>query len=95
MKKNNWGLTLFVGVVAAGVALLFTPKSGKELRDDIKSQSLKTKDSIQDSAQNLKQDFKQSYFEASEEVEKELLTLDKRQRELNATITSIEDDLRN
>ena len=95
MKKNNWGLTLFVGVVAAGAALLFAPKSGKELRDDIKSQSLKTKDSIQDSAHNLKQDFKQSYFEASEEVEKELLTLDKRQRELNATITSIEDDLRN
>ena len=95
MKKNNWGLTLFVGVVAAGVALLFAPKSGKDLRDDIKSQSLKTKDSIQDSAQNLKQDFKQSYFEAAEEVENELLILDKRQRELNATIASIEDDLRN
>lgn len=94
MKKNNWGFTLFVGAVAAGAALLFAPKSGKDLRDDIKSQSLKTKDSIQDSAQNLKHDFKQSYFEAAEEVENELLILDKRQRELNATIASIEDDLR-
>lgn len=95
MKKNNWGLTLLVGVVAAGAALLFAPKSGKELREDIKKKSLDTKDSIQDSAQNLKHDFKQSYFEAAEEVENELLNLDKRQRELNATIASIEEDLRN
>lgn len=95
MKKNNWTLTLLVGIVAAGVAILFTPKSGKDLRDDIKRKSLETKDSLQDSAQNLKHDFKQSYFEAAEEVENELLALDKRQRELNATITSIEKDLRN
>lgn len=95
MKKNNWSLTLLVGIVAAGVAILFAPKSGKELRDDIKNKSLDTKDSVQDSVQNLKHDFKQSYFEAAEEVENELLALDKRQRELNATIASIEDDLRN
>ena len=95
MKKNNWTLTLLVGIVAAGVAILFTPKSGKDLRDDIKRKSLETKDSLQDSALNLKHDFKQSYFEAAEEVENELLALDKRQRELNATITSIEKDLRN
>lgn len=94
MKKNNWGFTILVGVIASGVAMLFAPKSGKELRNDIKQKSLKTKDSIQDSAQNLKHDFKQSYFEAAEEVENELITLDKRQRELNATITSIEEDLR-
>lgn len=94
MKKNNWGFTILVGVIASGVAMLFAPKSGKELRNDIKQKSMKTKDSIQDSAQNLKHDFKQSYFEAAEEVENELITLDKRQRELNATITSIEEDLR-
>lgn len=95
MKKNNWGLTLLVGVVSAGVALLFAPKSGKELRDDIKNKTLETKDSIQDSAEHLKEDFKQSYFEAAEEVENELLALDERQRELNETIASIEEDLRN
>lgn len=94
MKKNNWGLTLLVGVVAAGVAILFAPKSGKELREDIKKKALDTRDSMQDSAQNLKHDFKQSYFEAAEEVENELITLEKRQRELNETITSIENDLR-
>lgn len=92
-KKTNWGLVLLVGVVSAGVALLFAPKSGKELRNDIKNKSMEAKDKAQDSAQNLKQDFKDSYFEAAEEVENELLALDQRQRELNETINSIERDL--
>ena len=26
MKKTNWGLTLFVGIVSASAALLFAPK---------------------------------------------------------------------
>ena len=95
MKKTNWGLTLFVGIVSASAALLFAPKSGKELREDIKQKSFDTKNAIQDSASNLKDDFKSSYFEASEEVENELLSLEQRQRELNATIHSIEEDLRN
>lgn len=92
-KKHSCGLVLLVGILSAGVALLFAPKSGKELRDDIKKKSMETKDSIQEGAQNLKHDFKESYFEAAEEVENELLALDKRQRELNETINSIERDL--
>lgn len=94
MRKNNWNLVVFTAIVSAGAALLFAPKAGKELRKDIKDKSLETKKHIQDSAQNLKHDFKESYFEAAEEVENELLALDKRQRELNRTISDIEKDLR-
>ena len=34
------------GVVGAGVALLLAPKSGKELRDDIKDLASKTRDKV-------------------------------------------------
>lgn len=95
MKKNNLGLIVLAGAVSAIVALLFAPKSGKELRKDIKDKSLEAKDNVQDGKDQLVNDFKQSYFEAADEVETELAHLDNRQRELNQTITSIEDDLRN
>lgn len=95
MKKNNLGLIVLAGAVSAIVALLFAPKSGKELRKDIKDKSLEAKDNVQDGKDQLVNDFKQSYFEAADEVETELAHLDNRQRKLNQTITSIEDDLRN
>lgn len=34
------------GIVGAGIALLFAPKAGKEVRDDIRSLTTKTKDSV-------------------------------------------------
>lgn len=95
MKKNNLGLIVLVGAVSAIVALLFAPKSGEELRKDIKDKSLEARDNVQDGKDQLVDDFKQSYFEAADEVETELTHLDNRQRELNQTISSIEDDLRN
>lgn len=94
MKKNNFSIFLCTAIVTAAVTMLFTPKSGKELRDEIKKKTNKTKESIQHSAHNLKQDFKDSYFEAAEEIEKERIALSKRQRELSETITAIENDLR-
>jgi gas vesicle protein len=94
MKKNNLGLVVLVGAISAIVALLFAPKSGKELRQDIKDKSLEARDNVQDGKNQLVSDFKQSYFEAADEVETELAHLDNRQRELNQTIASIEDDLR-
>lgn len=95
MKKNNLGLVVLTGAVSAIVALLFAPKSGKELRKDIKEKSLEARDNVQENKDNLVNDFKQSYFEAADEVETELAHLDKRQQELNQTISSIEKDLRN
>ena len=94
MKKSNWSLIILAGTVSAVVALLFAPKSGKELRSDIKEKASETKDSMQSGKEHLVSDFKQSYFEAADEVEKELIHLDDRQRELNETITSIEQDLK-
>lgn len=93
MKKNNWPLIILVGLVSAGVALLFAPKSGKELRKDIQDKANETKDSVKTGADNLKNDFKEAYFEAEQEVEIELAHLDERQRELRETISSIEQEL--
>lgn len=93
MKKNNWPLIILAGLISAGVALLFAPKSGKELRKDIQDKANETKDSVKTSADNLKNDFKEAYFEAEQEVEIELAHLDERQRELRETISSIEQEL--
>lgn len=95
MKKTNWGIVVLAAVVSAIIALLFAPKSGEEVRNDLKHKAKDTKKSIQTSKDHLVDDFKQSYFEAAEEVEVEMAHLEKRQRELNATIASIENDLRN
>ena len=93
MRRNNWPLVILVGLFSAGLALLFAPKSGKELRNDIQNKANQTKDNVKTSADNLKQDFKDSYFEAEKEVELELAHLDQRQRELRETISSIEEEL--
>jgi gas vesicle protein len=92
-KKNNWLLIVVVGALSAGVALLFAPKSGKELRRDIKQKGAEAKDSAKQSKDSLVADFKESYFEAEREVENELVVLDERQKELRETIDSIEADL--
>ena len=94
MKKNNWSLIFLAGLVSATIALLFAPKSGKELRNEIKNKAMDTKDSIQTGTQNFKQDFKDSYFEAEKEIEMELAHLDARQRELRETIDSIAKELK-
>lgn len=93
MKKNNWPLIFLVSLISAGVALLFAPKSGKELRKDLQNKANETKDSVKTGADNLKSDFKDAYFEAEKEVEIELAHLDERQRELRETISSIEKEL--
>lgn len=95
MKKNNLLVVLLTAAVSAIVALLFAPKSGEELRKDIKEKALETRDSVQTGKDHLIDDFKQSYFEASDEVERELAHLDDRQRKLNQTISTIEQDLQN
>lgn len=94
MKKNNWSLALLIGLISAAIALLFAPKSGKELRRDLKNKANETKDSVKSGTENLKNDFRESYFEAEKEVEIELAHLDQRQRELRNTISSIEKELK-
>ena len=43
MKKNNWPLIILVSLFSAGFALLFAPKSGKELRKDLQNKANETK----------------------------------------------------
>ncbi len=95
MKKNNWSLIFLASIISAAVALLFAPKPGKELRDELKNKAMNTKDSFQEGANNLKHDFQEAYLEAEKEVELELANLDARQRELRETIESIENELKN
>ena len=95
MKKTNWGIVILAAIASAIITLLFAPKSGEETRKELKHRAKDTKQSIKTSKDHLIVDFKQSYFEAAEEVEIEMAHLEKRQRELNETIASIENDLRN
>jgi len=47
-KKGNTILMPFLvgGIVGAGIALLFAPKAGSEIRDDIKRLTTRTKDRV-------------------------------------------------
>lgn len=59
---------MLLGIVSAAATALFTPKTGKELRSDLKE---KTKDMIEigkEKAENLVEDAKESYHEAEKEM---------------------------
>lgn len=83
---NNFTRTLFVGAAAAVTALLLAPKSGKELRQDIKTQANDLKEQAMDQVNSFADEVKQSY----KEVEEEISYTDP---ELAATIEDIETDL--
>ena len=83
---NSFTRTLFVGAAAAVTALLLAPKSGKELRKDIKAQANDLKDQAMDQENSFAEEVKQSY----KEVEEEISYTDP---ELAATIEDIETDL--
>lgn len=68
MGNSNFGKTLVVGLAAAATALLFAPKSGKELREDLKEQGLAVKDKAMTKANELADEFKQTYHEVEEEI---------------------------
>lgn len=88
MAKSNFGTTLLVGIAAAATALLFAPKSGKELRSDLKEQGLQYKDKAKDKAEELATEFKQTYHEVEEETD-----YSNPDPELTETIEDIETDL--
>jgi gas vesicle protein len=47
-KKGNWVLLSLLGggILGAGLGLLFAPKPGKELRNDIKDFAARTRDKV-------------------------------------------------
>jgi gas vesicle protein len=86
MSKNNFMSTLFVGAAAAITALLFAPKSGKELRNDIKEEALSMKDQTMDKVNELADEVKVAYQEVEEEIYYD-------DQDLTDTVQSIKDDL--
>lgn len=88
MGNSNFGKTLVVGLAAAATALLFAPKSGKELRGDLKEQGLVVKDKAMTKANELADEFKQTYHEVEEEID-----YANPDPELEETIADIETDL--
>lgn len=93
IKNKNGLLYLLIALISAGIALLFAPNSGKVTRKKLKFQARDMKDSIDTSKDNLVKDFKNSYFEAVDEIDREYSLLNKKQEELNETISSIENEL--
>jgi len=65
---NSFTRTLFVGAAAAVTALLLAPKSGKELRKDLKIQANDLKDQAMDQVNSFTEEVKQSYKEVEEEI---------------------------
>lgn len=88
MGNSNMGKTLIVGLAAAATALLFAPKSGRELREDLKEQGLDLKDKAMDRVNELADEFKQTYQEVGEEMD-----YANPDPELSETIADIENDL--
>lgn len=88
MPKNNVGTTILIGIAAAATALLFAPKSGKELRSDLKDQGMQYKDKAMEKADELTKEFKQTYDEVEEEM-----NYASPDPELTETIEDIETDL--
>ncbi|WP_027108158.1 YtxH domain-containing protein [Lacticigenium naphthae] len=86
MPKVSLSKALLLSVVSAGAALLFTPKSGKELRQDLKDEGVRMKDEGNQKVRELMDDVKSSIHEVDQEM-------GYKQDELARTISEIEKDL--
>src|SRR5699024_1552772 len=68
MKKISLTKALLLSAASAAAAVLFTPKSGKEMRETLTNKGKKVKDKGQEKKDNLVKDMKDSYQEAEEEM---------------------------
>jgi gas vesicle protein len=93
MPKISLSKALFLSAASAAAALLFAPKSGKELRAELKTEAEKLKETGEEKAHELVEDFKESYLEVEKELEAEQAKLDAKQAQLSQTIEEIEKDL--
>src|SRR5207244_8482719 len=71
-----WGLA-----VGAGLALLFAPMSGAELRDEIKNRGLRLKELAEDKAEEIEDYISDRYGRARDKVEEGIETTKKKARE--------------
>lgn len=93
MPKISLTKALLISAGAAFTALLFAPKSGNELRAELKAEAKKWKETGEEKAHELVDDFKESYLEVEKELDEEQAKLDAKQAQLSQTIEEIEKDL--
>lgn len=93
MPKVKLSKTILLTVGSALGALLFAPKSGKELRKDIRREAEKQLDDAKVYATNLKEDVKASYNESKLQAEHERQMMKEQEAELARTIAEIEHEL--
>lgn len=86
MSKNNFMCTLLVGAASAATALLLAPKSGRELREDLKDEALSLKKQAMDKVSSYTDEIKEAYREVEEEI-------NYTNPDLAETIDNIESDL--
>jgi len=93
MPKVSLSKTILLTAGAVIGALLFAPKSGKELRKDLKEETSKLSQTAKEKATDLKNDFQESYAEAQQELDQERAIANQKQDELNQTVDEIEREL--
>lgn len=93
MPKVKLSKTILLTAGAAVGALLFAPKSGKELRKDLKKEAERLGGEAKVYANNLKADLEESYQEAKHQAEFEKEVVARQEAELARTISEIEQEL--
>lgn len=81
---------ILIGGISAGVALLFAPKSGKELRQDLKNSAEDLMERGETAFEDLSQDIQTSIQEVDEE---KILTRTSDQKALEEAIVEQEQDI--
>lgn len=69
MKKISVSKAFFLGLATAMVTALLTPKTGKQVRTDLKGKAKELVDTGKEKVKNLVQDTKEAYQEAEQELE--------------------------
>ena len=90
MPKLNLTSSLFLAAGAAIGALLFAPKSGEELRKDLKKEADRLSEQARQVADDFKEDLNDAYHQAKSEVAEDKLALEQKKEELGHTVREIE-----
>lgn len=93
MPKLNLTSSLFLAAGAAIGALLFAPKSGEELRKDLKKEADRLSEQARQVADDFKEDLNDAYHQAKSEVAEDKLALEQKKEELGYTVREIEREL--
>lgn len=94
MKKISVGQAITWSLLAAGAALLFAPKKGKQLRRELKQSGKELAWEAEAKTKDFIADFKSAYAEADDVVQLQKMQEENRQKKLDQTIADIKKDLK-